>query len=120
MSSETKDFGSTLKDKNVYSKFFTAILKPTRRTPGHSLELARLVSDSGTKDAPLLGSGNRRRAILFVSYRKISAAIPLLNKVYNSIYSKSRYWIAHRASAVMEAVSGLLRYLIPFCSYAAP
>jgi hypothetical protein len=41
---------------------------------------ARLVSDSGTKAAPLLGSGNRGLA-------KEMAALSLLNKVCNSIYS---------------------------------
>jgi hypothetical protein len=57
------------------------------RKPGHSPDPARLVSDSGTKLAPLLGFGNRGCIILSVSYIKVSAALSLLNKVYNSIYS---------------------------------
>ncbi len=36
--------------------FLSAIFKPTRRKPGYSPDPARLVSDSGTKAAPLLGS----------------------------------------------------------------
>ncbi len=44
----------------------SAIFKPTRRKPGRSRDRARLVSDSGTEAAPLLGSGNRGRAILSV------------------------------------------------------
>jgi hypothetical protein len=39
--------------------FSSAIFKPTRRKPTYSPDPARLVSDSGTKAAPLLGSGNR-------------------------------------------------------------
>jgi hypothetical protein len=66
----------------------SAIFKPTRRKPGRSPDPARLVSDSGTEAAPLLGSGNRGRAILSVSYRNVSAALSLLNKVCNSIYSR--------------------------------
>jgi hypothetical protein len=42
---------------------------------------ARLISYLGTKAAPLLGSGNRGRAILSVSYRNVSAALSHLNKV---------------------------------------
>jgi hypothetical protein len=43
-----------------------------------------MVSNSGTKAASLLKSGNRGCVILSVSYRNVSAA---LNKVYNFIYS---------------------------------
>ena len=67
----------------------SAIVKPTRRKPGRSPDPARPVSDSGTEAAPLLGSGNRGRAILSVSYRNVSAALSLLNKVCNSIYSRN-------------------------------
>jgi hypothetical protein len=66
----------------------SAIFKPTRRKPGHSPDPARLVSDQGTKAAPLVGSGNRECVILSVCYGNVSAALSLLNKVYNSIYSK--------------------------------
>jgi hypothetical protein len=59
----------------IPSAFLSAIFKPTRR------KLFSLVSDSGTKTAPLLGSGNRRRAFLSVSYRNVSAALSHLNKV---------------------------------------
>jgi hypothetical protein len=45
-----------------FPPFLIAIFEPTRRKPGHSPDPARLVSDSGTKAAPLLGSGNRGRA----------------------------------------------------------
>ncbi len=57
--------------------------------PGPSPGPARLVSNSGTKAAPFSGSGNRTEDVLFlsVSYRNGSAAVSLLNKVYNSIYS---------------------------------
>ncbi len=59
----------------------------------------------------LLGSAwEQTRDMLFVSYRNISAALSLLYKVYNSIYSQSWYL------DVMQQ----LRYLILFCSYAAP
>jgi hypothetical protein len=51
---------------------------------------ARLVSDSGTKAAPLLGPGNRGCVRLSVSYRNVSAALSLLNKVYNSIYTTNQ------------------------------
>ncbi len=77
----------------LYQYFFPAFLirhfEPTRRKPGHSPDPARLVSGSGTKAAPLLESGNRGRAILFVSYRNVSAALSLLNNVCNSIYSRT-------------------------------
>jgi len=49
--------------------FLSAILKPNRRKPGHSSDPARLFLDFGTKVEALLGSGNRGRAILSVSYR---------------------------------------------------
>jgi hypothetical protein len=65
----------------------SAIFKSTRRKPGPSPDPARPVSDSGTKAAPLLGSGNRVCVTLSVSYRMVSTALSLLNKVCNSIYS---------------------------------
>ncbi len=71
--------------------FLSAIFKPPRRKPGYSPDPASLVSDSGTKVAPLLGSGNRGRDILSVSSRNVSAALFLLNKVCNSIYSNKMY-----------------------------
>jgi hypothetical protein len=37
--------------------FLSAIFKPTRRMPDRSPDPRRLVSDSGTKAAPLLGNG---------------------------------------------------------------
>jgi hypothetical protein len=49
----------------------------------------RLVSESGTKATPLLGSENRGCVILSVSYRNVSAALSLLNKVCNSIYTRN-------------------------------
>jgi hypothetical protein len=72
-----------------YPKDLSAIFKPTRRKPGPSPGPARLVSNSGTKAAPLLRSGDRGYVgyvILSVSHRNVSAALSLLNKVYNSIY----------------------------------
>jgi hypothetical protein len=75
-----------------FPPFFSAIFKPTRRKSGHSPDPARLVSDSGTKAAPLLGSGNRGRAILSVSYKNVSAALSFLNKVYKSIDSRLTGW----------------------------
>ncbi len=56
-----------------FPPFLSAIFKPTRRKLNHSPDPARLVSDSGTKAAPLLGSGNRGYAILSVSFRNVSA-----------------------------------------------
>ncbi len=47
----------------------------------------RLVSNSGPKTTPLLGSENRRYVILSDSFRNVSAALSLLNKFCNSIYS---------------------------------
>jgi hypothetical protein len=72
---------------DFFPPFFSAIFKLTRRKPGHSPDPARLVSDPGTKLAPWLGFGNRGCIILSVSYRNVLAALSLLNKVYNSIYS---------------------------------
>jgi hypothetical protein len=76
---------------NLLQEDFSAIFKPTRRKPDHSPDPARLDSNSGTKDAPLLRSGKRGCVILSVSYRNVSAALSLLNKVYNynSIYSRA-------------------------------
>jgi hypothetical protein len=68
---------------------------------------ARLISYSGTKAAPLLGSGNRGRAILSVSYKNVSAALshlkiklsvqvlkPLLGKpVKSALAPLSRYLV---------------------------
>jgi hypothetical protein len=70
--------------------FLSAIFKPTRRKPGHSPDPARPVSDFGTKAAPLLGSWNRGRDVVYVSYRNVTAALSLLNKVCNSIKSKRK------------------------------
>jgi hypothetical protein len=70
------------------SPFFSCIFKPTRRKPSHSLDPAELVLDSETKAAPLVGSGNRGHALVSVSYRNFSAALSLIYKVCNSIYSK--------------------------------
>ncbi len=56
--------------------FLSAIFKP-----------ARQVFESGTKAVPLLGSGNRGCVIFTVFQRNVSAALSLLNKVCNSIYS---------------------------------
>jgi hypothetical protein len=38
----------------------------------------------------MLGPGNRGCVILSASYRNVSAALSLLNKVYNSIYSTNQ------------------------------
>jgi hypothetical protein len=51
---------------------------------------AKLVSNSGTKAAPVLGPGNRGCVLLSVTYRNVSAALSLLNKVHNSIYSTNQ------------------------------
>jgi hypothetical protein len=72
-----------------FPPFLSAILKSTRRKTAHSPDPTRVVSDSGTKAAHLLGSGNRGCVILSVSFRNVSAAPSLLNKVCNSIYSNS-------------------------------
>jgi hypothetical protein len=66
------------------SDFLIRHLTDNEKAEENSPDPARLVSDSGTKAAPLLGSGNRGLAILSVSYKKASAALSLLNKVYNS------------------------------------
>ncbi len=50
----------------------SANFKPTRRKPVHSPDPARMVSDSGTKAAPMLGSGNRGRVILSVFITEMS------------------------------------------------
>ncbi len=60
--------------------------QPTRESRAIP-DTARLFSDSGTKAAPLVGYGNRGCVILSVSYRNVSAALSLLDKVCNSIYS---------------------------------
>jgi hypothetical protein len=72
--------------KTIYAEI-SAMFKPTRRKPGYSPDTARLVSDLGTKAAPLLGSWKRGSDMLSVSYRNVSTALSLLNKVCNSIYS---------------------------------
>jgi hypothetical protein len=77
---------------DFFLKDLSAIFIPTRRKPGHSPDPTRLVSDSGTKAAPLLRSGNIGCVILSVSYRHVSAALSLQNKVYNSIYSMSVFY----------------------------
>ena len=61
--------------------FLSAIFKQTRRKSGRSPDPTRLVSDSGTKAAPLLGSWNRGSDILSVTYRSVSAALLFLNTV---------------------------------------
>ncbi len=65
---------------DFFPPFLSAIFKPTRRKP----DPARQVSDWRTKLAPLLESENRGCVILSVSYRNVSAALSLLNKVYSS------------------------------------
>jgi hypothetical protein len=55
----------------------------------HKAAFAKLVSESGTKAAPLL-NWNRGYALLIVSYRNVSSALSLPNKL-NSIYSRSFY-----------------------------
>jgi hypothetical protein len=78
-----------MRDFSDYFLFYLSfIFKPTRRKPGRYPDPARLVSDYGTEGAPLLVSGNRGRAILSVSDRNVSAALSLLIKVCNSIYSR--------------------------------
>jgi hypothetical protein len=64
-----------------YSQFFN------RQWESRAILLTRqdCFRDSGTKAAPLLVSRNRGHAILSVSYRNVSAALSLLNKVCNSI-----------------------------------
>jgi hypothetical protein len=47
---------------------------------------AIVVSDSGTKAASLFSSRNRGFTVLYGSYINVSAALSLLNIVYNSIY----------------------------------
>ncbi len=81
----------SLVDTALYQRsvFFRLSYPPflNRQGESHYPDPARLVSDSGTKVPPLLGSGNRGCVKLSVSYRNVSPALSLLNKVYNSIYS---------------------------------
>jgi hypothetical protein len=64
---------------------------------------SQLFSDSGTKAAPLLSPGNRGFITLFIFYRNVSAALFLLNKVYNSIYSSCiEYRSTYRAPALLR------------------
>ncbi len=76
-------FDIFVEDIFFLSPFLSAIFKPTRRKPSHTLDPAELVLDSGTKAAPLVGSGNRGHALLSVSYRNVSAALSFINKVCN-------------------------------------
>jgi hypothetical protein len=103
------------------SPFLSAIFKPPRRKPGYSPDPASLVSDSGTKVAPLLGSGNRGRAILAVSYRNVSAALshlklklsvqvlkPLLGKPVKSALAPLSRYLVH----VMEVHCTTTSYIL--------
>ncbi len=73
----------------------------------------------------MLGSGNRRRAtsILSVSYRNVSAALPLLNKVCNSIYSMLK-WIVRKLynfrlrKSVIHPIQSILK--VPSVPYFRP
>jgi hypothetical protein len=94
-------------------KTISAIFKQTRRKPGPSPDPARLVSNSGTKTAPLLEPGKRGR----FSY---STVLSLLSKVYNSIYSKllleklkfaKMQWIDKVKTLLCDT---LQKYFLPF------
>ncbi len=74
--------------------FFSAIFKPTRRKPGPSHHPARLVSDSGTKAAPLLGSVYRGCVILSFSYRNASASLSLRNSLRLHLFHGNLLYIS--------------------------
>jgi hypothetical protein len=75
------------KDGRFFSPFYSPFLNDKEKARAIHPTRQDWFSGLGTKAAPLLGPEKRGRVILFVSYRNVSAALSLLNKVFNSIYS---------------------------------